>query len=293
MATGMTNLHRIIWLASYPKSGNTWMRSLLAHYFMPKGSAPDINNLRQFTTGDGRVDFYAAADGGEYTAEGVEDWLRVRPKALRLIAGSKSNHHFVKTHCQAVTYMGQDLIPSEVTAAAIYILRNPFDVALSYARHMSKDLDTAIELMGRSDNLMGSTKHVYDILGRWDEHIDTWVNAKGLAVHVVRYEDLLNKPGPTMRQLLEGFLKVTVDAPKLAYAIKATTFEAMKKQEEQHGFREKPEGMTAFFAKGKAGVWREDLTPAQVGRLREAFAPVLERWYPEMLNETAEFAKGG
>ncbi|EDM69440.1 sulfotransferase [Roseobacter sp. AzwK-3b] len=286
----MTDLHRIIWLASYPKSGNTWMRSLLAHYFMPKGAAPDINNLRQFTTGDSRADFFAAADGGTYTAQGIEDWLRVRPKALRLIAGSKPNHHFVKTHCQAIEFLGEPLIPNDVTAAAIYILRNPFDVALSYARHMNVDLDTAIERMGAPDNVMSSPNHTYDVLGRWDDHIDTWANAQGLSVHVVRYEDLLTKPGPTMRKLLERFLRVKVDQPKLAYAIKSTSFEAMRRQEEKLGFAERPAGMAQFFAKGQAGAWREDMTPAQVARVRELFLPALERWYPEVLKETANMA---
>lgn len=266
------------------------MRSLLAHYFMPKGSAPDINNLRQFTTGDGRVDFYAAAAGGTYNAQGIDDWLRVRPQALRLIAGSKNSHHFVKTHCQAINYMGQDLVPSEVTAAAVYILRNPFDVSLSYARHMSSTVDEAIELMGRRDNIMGSPQHVYDILGRWDDHIDTWVDANGLAVHLVRYEDLLNKPGATMRQLLDGFLKVRVDAPKLAYAIKSTSFEAMRQQEERLGFAERPAVMAQFFARGHAGGWRDEMTPIQVARVRELFLPTIERWYPELVKETAELA---
>lgn len=266
------------------------MRSLLAHYFMPKGAAPDINNLRQFTTGDSRADFFAAAAGGEYKAQGIEDWVQVRRKALRLIAGSKPNHHFVKTHCQAIEFSGEPLIPNEVTAAAIYILRNPFDVALSFARHTSSNVDTAIERMGTRDNIMGSQNHIYDVLGRWDEHIDTWVNASGLAVHLVRYEDLLNKPGPTMRRLLEGFLKVKVDAPKLAYAIKSTSFEAMKQQEERLGFAERPAGMVQFFAKGQAGAWRDDMTPAQVARVRELFLPSIERWYPAMLDETAEVA---
>lgn len=266
------------------------MRSLLAHYFMPKGAAPDINNLRQFTTGDSRGDFFAAAAGGEYKAQSVEDWVQVRRKALRLIAGSKPNHHFVKTHCQAIEFLGEPLIPNEVTAAAIYILRNPFDVALSYARHASTDVDTAIERMGARENIMGSPNHIYDVLGRWDEHIDTWVNASGLAVHLVRYEDLLSKPGPTMRQLLQQFLRVKVDAPKLAYAIKSTSFEAMRRQEEKLGFAERPAGMAQFFAKGQAGAWREDMTPAQVAHMRELFLPAIERWYPEMIDETAQVA---
>jgi hypothetical protein len=81
-----------------------------------------------------------------------------------------------------------------------------------------------------------------------------------------------------------------VDRPKLDYAIGETSFDALKKQESEKGFTERPPHMQAFFARGQAGVWREDLTPAQVGRIREGFLPVLEKWYPEMLAETAEFA---
>lgn len=84
-----------------------------------------------------------------------------------------------------------------------------------------------------------------------------------------------------------------VDKPKLAYAVKSTSFEAMKAQETTLGFTEKPKGMQSFFAKGQAGAWREDLTPAQVARLREAFLPTLEKFYPELLAETEAFAARG
>ena len=92
-----------------------------------------------------------------------------------------------------------------------------------------------------------------------------------------------------MRGLLD-FLSVRPEPARLARAIKATTFEALRKQEEKFGFWEKPAGMQRFFARGQAGVWREDLTPAQVARLREGFLPTLEKWYPELLDETAQFA---
>jgi hypothetical protein len=216
--------------------------------------------------------------------------MKVRPQALRLIAASKPGHHFVKTHCQAVRFLGQDLIPPDVTAGAVYILRNPFDLAPSFARHQSADLDTAIERMANPDTIMGTDTGIYDALGRWDDHIHTWTAAPGLPRHVVRYEDLLSHPAKTMRALLEGFLSVKVDKPKLARAVKATSFEAMKKQEREHGFLEKPRGMESFFAKGQAGAWREDLTPAQVARIRAEFLPTLEKWYPEMLEETAAVA---
>lgn len=283
------SLQRIIWLASYPKSGNTWMRSLLAHYLMPPGKAPDINNLRAFTTGDTRQDIFNAAVGGPYKANTVEEWVRVRQKVVQMIAASKPNHHFVKTHCQPIKFFDMELIPASVTSAAIYIMRNPFDLAPSFARHQSTDIDTAIDRMMNPETLMGTETGIYDALGSWNDHVSTWTNAPGLPLHVVRYEDLLEKPARTMRALLKDFLKVPLDQPKLAHAIKATSFDAMKKQEEEHGFFEKPKGMQSFFAKGQAGVWREDLTPAQIERIREAFRPTLEKWYPEILKDTGTF----
>ncbi len=287
----MSNLQRIIWLASYPKSGNTWIRSLLAHYFMPKGQAPDINNLRNFTTGDVRKDFFDAAQGTPYKGETLEDWLKVRPAALRLIATSKPDHHFVKTHCQSERIMGVDVIPPEVTAAAIYVMRNPFDLVPSFARHISTDIDTAIDRIVHLDNIMGTGKGIFEPLGRWDDHVRSWTTAPGLPLHVIRYEDMQKNPGKAVGKLLEKFLKVQVNRPTLAAAVKATNFAALKKQEETIGFAEKPASMDRFFAKGKAGVWRDDLTPEQVGRLRQEFLPMLETWYPEMLDETEAFSR--
>lgn len=289
----MSSLKRIIWIASYPKSGNTWMRSLLAHYFMPAGQAPDINNLRNFTTADVRQDFYDAANGAPYKGADLKAWMRVRPGALRLIAGSRPNHHFVKTHCQTIRLEGQDIIPPEVTSGGIYLIRNPFDLAPSFARHQSADVDTAIERMCNPDTVMGTPTGIFDVLGRWDDHVHSWTSAPGLKRRVIRYEDLLQKPAREMRGLLEVFLGQKVDAAKLASAIKATAFDKMQKQEREHGFTEKPEGMANFFAKGQAGVWKDDLTPAQVGRIREAFLPALKQHYPEMLRETEEFARRG
>lgn len=280
----MFDLRRIIWLASFPKSGNTWIRSLLAHYFMPSGKAPDINSLRNFTTADVRQDFFDAAAQKPYRGKGLEDWAKVRPQALRLIAGAKPGKHFVKTHCKPVNFLGTDLIPPEVTAGAIYIIRNPFDVAPSFARHTSIDLDEAIARMANPDNIMGTETGIYDAIGRWDEHVTAWTTAPGLPRVVLRYEDLLNKPAKTVEKVME-FLNVKTERPKLARAIRATSFDAMKKQEEKHGFRERPEGMESFFTKGKAGGWKDDMTPAQVAAIRHEFSDVIERWYPEMLPE--------
>lgn len=286
----MQSLQRIIWLASFPKSGNTWTRSFLAHALMPKDQAPGINELRNFTSSDVRQDFFDTAAGRPYVADDFDDWLQMRVKALRVIAGSKPSHHFVKTHCQIMRVGKIDVIDPSVTAAAVYILRNPFDVAPSYARHMGVDIDRAITMMLNPKMLNASASRIFEVIGRWDDHIAGWTSARGLPMHVMRYEDMAADTERAFRGLL-GFLQAPIADGRLRRAIRATSFDALKKQEQAQGFIERPPTMeTPFFTKGKAGAWREDLSPGQVARLREAFLPALERWYPELLDETAKVA---
>jgi hypothetical protein len=285
----MTDLRRIIWLASFPKSGNTWLRSFLANYFQPPGQSLDINSLRRFTSSDVRQDFFDRAHGGPVRAGSIEEWLRLRPKAVQLIAASKPGHHFVKTHCQIARLQGIDLIPPEVTAAAVYIIRNPFDIAPSYARHLSLDIDGAIARMIDRTATHGNPQGVMEIIGRWDDHVASWTGAPGLPLHVLRYEDLLANTERGFRALF-SFLKVPVNDAKLRRTLRATSFEALQKQEREKGFLERPPGMEQFFTTGASGGWRAELSPAQVARLRAEFLPALEKWYPEMLDETAEYA---
>jgi hypothetical protein len=236
-----------------------------------------------------RQDFFDMAAGRPYRGKTVEEWIAVRPKALRLIAASKPGHHFVKTHCQVGKVNGVDLILPEVTAAAIYIIRNPFDVAPSYARHMSLEMDAVIDRMTNGLATHANTNGVMEITGRWDDHIYNWTKAPGLPVHVMRYEDMLANAAKEYRALF-GFLRVPVDKAKMRRTLEATSFRALQKQERETGFGERPPKMEQFFATGRSGGWREELTPAQVARIRSEFLPALERWYPEMLNETKDFA---
>jgi hypothetical protein len=182
-----------------------------------------------------------------------------------------------------------DLIPPEVTAAAVYLIRNPFDVAPSYSRHLAVDMDTAIDRMTDRQATQASESRILEIIGRWDDHVRSWTGAPGLPLHVMRYEDMLADTEKAFRALFR-FLRLPVDADKLAAAMKLTSFKALQKQEREKGFRERPPAMEQFFARGTAGGWREDLTPQQVGRIRSEFLPMLEKWYPEMLDETRKLA---
>jgi len=283
------NLQRIIWLASFHKSGNTWMRAFLGNYLAPKGQRLTINQLNRFTTGDVRRDFFDRAAGGQYTGESVEDSITIRPAVQRLIAESKTGHHFVKTHSKIATMVGVPLISPEVTAAAIYILRNPFDVVPSFARHSGLSIDDQIAAMANPNAVYRSADGIHEVIGRWDEHIESWLTAPGLPCRMVRFEDMVADTGAAMRGALD-FLRIPVQRGKLRQAIRASSFTELQRQERRQGFSERPAGMAAFFLTGASGGWRDKLSPAQVARIRGEFAGAIEKYYPEMLEETAQFA---
>ncbi|MEM8820486.1 MAG: sulfotransferase domain-containing protein [Pseudomonadota bacterium] len=283
----MQDLRRIIWIASFPKSGNTWLRTFLANAMTPPDVEIDINSLYRFTTADVRHDFFEkAARRSPFESKDFEEWLRLRPRALALIASSKPGLHFVKTHSRVQAIDRIPLIPPAVTAAAIYLIRNPFDVAQSYSRHLAVDLDTTIGMMTDPEARNVSPNRIFEVIGRWDTHISSWLDAPGLNRHVMRYEDMIADPLAAFTELL-GFLRADVPPDRVRAAVEATAFDSLRAAEKKAGFRERPSHMPTFFAKGKAGSWREELTPKQVDRLREAFLPAIEKWYPEMLEEIA------
>ena len=283
------NLQRIIWLSSYPKSGNTWTRTFLGNYLAPKGSKLTINQLNTFTTGDVRQDFWDAAWGSPYHGQNLDTCIELRPKVLRLIAQSKPQMHFVKTHTRIDRINGHDLIPPDVTAAAIYIIRNPFDVALSLARHISKPVDEAIDRMADIKAITASDTGIAEILGRWDHHVDSWEGARGLPLFFMRYEDMSDQTEATFRALL-NYLQIPINDGQLRRAIRNSSFKEMQKQEAREGFGERPEGMDRFFASGKAGGWQHDLSPDQILRIATQFDGTIRKHYPEYLPQIEQIA---
>jgi hypothetical protein len=143
--------------------------------------------------------------------------------------------------------------------------------------------------MADDSALTVSKTNLLTVVGRWDAHIDSWVNAQGMWRHVMRYEDMVADIETALRGLL-AFLKAPVEIGRLRRAIRLAKFENLQRQEKSEGFRERPPAMQQFFVSGGSGGWRETLTPAQIARIREEFSTTLGTHYPELMAETAEFA---
>jgi len=254
----------IVWLASYPKSGNTWTRNFLHNLL--KGNA-DINKMDRLTTWDSYAAWYKPTLGRPLEDCTKEEVAGVRCDANRRIAESTTDFVFVKTHNAMVMDRGVPMIPPAFTAGAIYIIRNPLDVAISYSHHLSKPIDETIDFM----NLQGtqSENHermAYEVQSSWWENVYSWTRKSHPAMHIMRYEDMLDKPTATFRTLVR-FLRIKATEGELQEALEASSFERLQKQEREKGFREKPKDAESFFRAGKAGQWQKVLTKEQVSKV--------------------------
>jgi Sulfotransferase domain len=269
---------KIIWLASYPKSGNTWVRAFLHNLLRDPPEGYDINRISDFTIGDADVPWYTPFIGrppGDWSREEV---ARVRPRAHEAMTRAYPDSVFVKTHNALVADQFGPLIPLELTAGAIYVVRNPLDVAVSYGHHLGRSIDDIVDLLNSSDTgNPNTTITVYQILRSWSEHVQSWTGRPHPALHVVRYEDLLEKPEPSFAALAR-FLGLKPPAHRLRRAVEHASFRELQRREAAGGFKERSSVAERFFREGRSGQWREALTPAQVKRIVDAHREQMARF---------------
>ena len=260
----------IVWLASYPKSGNTWARAFLHNLvklISGEADAQDINRLNRFTAGLAGKEMYASVLGFEPTNEHRDKIASVRHEVQRRAADQFEGLIFAKTHQALAVDRGFTTVNFEVTAGAIYIVRNPLDVAISYSHHLGRSIDEVIEVMG-TDNieLEVTDKQVQELCGSWTQNVLSWTHKPHQAIYVMRYEDMLTKTEETFGALARHLLFASTPA-QLADAIDRSSFDKLRAQEEKDGFLERPKHAEHFFREGRAGQWKEILTPQQVGRI--------------------------
>lgn len=270
-------MKRLVWLASYPKSGNTWMRMLLSAYQQDRDKNFEIDDaFRSTISASRRATFLRVANKQELDVPQIDS---LREAVQRSIAQTIKPPILLKTHDACVQHNGFPVIRKELTLGAIYVIRNPLDVVDSFADHMGLSTDGAITAMNNPRFSIGGkdAELVPQYLQTWSNHVRTWTEHNNFPVHVIRYEDLHAAPHFAFRNAL-NFLGWDVDSRRLKHAIQASSFSNLKQQEERKGFAERSQSSRSgrFFRNGKTGNWSETLTPEQIQQIVSMHGPVME-----------------
>lgn len=268
----------IYWLASYPKSGNTWLRVLLTN-LQNAGDAPaDINTLdTPIASSRGWLDTVLGFDTGDLDFDEID---RLRPA----VYGWQPKRDIVRFHKVHDAYKVSDgvaMFGGGTTLGAVYVVRNPLDVAISYAAHTGRSVDRAITYMANpefahnahSDRLATQVRQIYL---DWSSHVRSWLDAPDLSVEVLRYEDMHVEPEATLSRVAQ-FLQLADDPMRVAQAVQNSSFNRLREQESAKGFVERPPGMPAFFREGRTGGWRNTLNDVQIARIIDDHGTMMRR----------------
>ena len=268
----------IVWLASYPKSGNTWLRVFIANYLADSAEPVSINQVHELGTGDALLEHYRAVVGMGLDVTDVASTMRLRPKVLQGIVSNGADVNLVKTHNIRNTAWGVELIPPQYTRSAIYVMRNPLDMVLSYARHYGLSHEKATEAICHPGNGLAADKRaVGQLLCSWGEHVACWTHSAPYPLLVLRYEDLLLKPEPEFARVIEHF-GMKVDKERLKRSIQHSSFDQLQQQEKQQGFIKRRDGDYTFFGRGQSGVWRDELAPELVKYIRQRNKRMMKKY---------------
>jgi len=290
---------RTVWLASYPKSGNTWFRMLVAN--LRRDAPVDINDLPErggIASARGWFDNTMLFESGLLTHEECDSmrpmvyealartWAEADPDADEADADTRIGEvRFVKTH-DAYTY-GEDGTPMLAGAkgadAAILIVRDPRDVAPSLANHNRSTVDEAIGFMANKDAAFCGVRdrqanQLRQQLPTWGGFNASWLDQMDIPLMLIRYEDMHADTAGMLADAL-AFGGVEATRAEVEQAARFANFGELKKQEQERGFREapvpKPGG--TFFRRGISGAWRDELSPEQVARIEQDHAAMMAR----------------
>lgn len=268
--------------ASYPKSGSTWLRMQLRAYLESEPEV-DINGdgfSCLFIDGRHLMDDEVGIPIAELKPETI---IEVFPWYIEQLAQREPYPNFARVHEAYVRRAdGSPIFPSSAIARAIELVRNPLDVAVSFAYHSGRSMDRMIDFMINGVHTQHTTHSRLQMrfpiaTMSWGENVCSWADQTDIPILVLRYEDRLIDPLGTFENIVD-FLGLEKDSSRIRQAVEATQFDRLQAQEKRNGFRERYRVEQPFFRRGISGGWRDELTDVQAMRIIDAFAPTMRRF---------------
>jgi hypothetical protein len=269
----------ILWLASYPKSGNTWMRAFLANLIVDAPAPLPLKRIGEVCPSEPAELWFRPLVDGKVADLSAREVAALRVKAQERAVGLNKNVVPMKTH----SYLGEDcghpIISMKATFGAVYIIRDPRDVLLSAADHFGKTLEAMIAMM--ADPLATAMPMpgtiVHELQSSWSNHVESWTRWNHPGIFTVRYEDLLADPFDQFGRVARHF-GITADKARIKKAVEFSAFKQLQKMEATEGFVERSIHSERFFRSGRSGGWQDKLTPDQVARIESDHAAQMKRF---------------
>lgn len=266
-------MKNIVWLASYPKSGNTWFRMFLSNYLQNSDTPLSLEEIKHTPIASSAIDFeeIVGLNPFELTADEVDLW---RPNVYSILSEEYAKSEeicYKKVHdAYTINSNKEPLFPEDVSKSAVYFIRNPLDVCVSFANHSACHIEEKIEqILDENASFTGKKKgQLRQILKSWKSHIESWQSQTSIPVYFVRYEDMQQNPVDTFGNIIR-FLELEYEDQRLKRAIANSDFKLLQQMEEENGFNEKGQQCKNFFWKGKTGNYKDYLTTEQVSRIVE------------------------
>tara|TARA_B100001123_G_scaffold389565_1_gene466422 strand:+ start:192 stop:1007 length:816 start_codon:yes stop_codon:yes gene_type:complete len=260
----------ILWLSSFPKSGNTWLRSLITCYLdddKNKTVFEKIKKIERFPSPKyfkGILDF-DLLKGNEL--EICKYWIAAQEKI-----NLSGEFQIFKTHNFGGASKGKWFTNSENTCGFIYLVRDPRSVAVSYAHHIDIPIEKSVEIICNENQFEKNEKNLIEVRSSWRVHYLSWKN-RNYPKLIIKYEDLFLNTFDVFLKVLKfinNFKKIKIDESRINETIKICSFENLSKLEKLKGFDER-EGKENFFRKGLIDEWKNVLPADLIKKIESNF----------------------
>ncbi len=276
-------MQKIIWISSYPKSGNTWIMFLIANYFFNierKDNFEIVNkNIIKFPPASLIKKFTTKKELIENPYNISKYWLKAQEQAKIM----KGNVMFLKNHNALVSVNGNEFTNENFSLASIYIIRDPRDVVVSYAHYSNLAFDKVIQNLC-DKNLYYNLTDYHDfpdieILGSWKFHYISWRDGvPNMPKIIVRYEDLIKDSYSCFYKIINFLSKILnfkLDEEQIKFSVENSKFEKLQNNENKFGYI-KNNSNTNFFHSGKIQQWKNILNKSQIKTIENTFKEEME-----------------
>ena len=248
----------IVWLSSYPKSGNTWIRSFLSTYLNTSDGIFNLSlldSIKEFPDHN-ILNKYMDNKNFHNLGEVSKNWIKVQE-----FINLKKKHIFLKTHNAFCNINGNLFTNSNNTSAFIYVVRDPRNVILSMSNHFGITQEESFKIITNEKHIIypqiGNELIPATLVSSWGNNYSSWKNCNSIPKIIIKYEDLIHDAEKNFKKIinfLKQKIKIEYDEEKIINSARTTQFENLKKIEDEHGFNAGQKNK--FFYLGKKNDWR-------------------------------------